>query len=64
MEGEIDIGGADMRHFRLAQQEPRYGTADHGELTLEAAEDLTDLDEDALDRGGGPVVVVVRGLGF
>ena len=61
MQREIDIGGADVRHFRLAQQEPRYGATDDGELALEAAEDLADLDQDALDCGGGPVIVVVRG---
>ena len=64
MQREIDIGGADVRHFRLAQQEPRHGATDDGELALEAAEDLADLDQDALDCGGGPVVVVVRGPGF
>ena len=64
MQRQIDIGGADVRHFGLAQEQPGDGAADDGELALEAAEDLADLDEDALDRRCGAVIVVIGGPGF
>ena len=64
MQRQIDIGGADVRHFRFAQEQPGYGAADDRELALEAAEDLADLDEDALDRRCGAIIVVIGGPGF
>lgn len=64
MQCEVDVGGANVRHFRLVQEQPRYRTTDDGELTLEAAEDLSDFDEDAPNRRGGAVFVVAGGLGF
>ena len=44
MEREIDIGCADVLHLCFGQQEPRDGSADDGELALEAAERLADFD--------------------
>jgi hypothetical protein len=58
VEAEIDIDRADMGHVLIPQQQPRHRAADHGELALKAAEDLTDLHENRLHRGGCPVVVV------
>lgn len=37
VEGEIDIGRADVRHLGFFEQQPRHRAADNGELPLEAA---------------------------
>ena len=64
VEAEVHVCGADVLHLGFAQQQPGNGAADDRKLAFEAAEDLADLDEYRLDRGGRPVVVVAGGLGL
>ena len=50
VEAEIHVRSADMGHFGILQQKPRDGAADHGELSVKAAQNLDNLERHRSDR--------------
>ncbi|MER8671230.1 hypothetical protein NKH45_29395 [Mesorhizobium sp. M1156] len=47
-----------MPHVVGLKKQPGHGTADNGEFALEAAKDLTDLEERGFDRFGDAIGIV------
>ena len=60
----IHVERADVRHILVGQQQPGDRAADDGELALEAAKDLADLDQHGLHGRGCAVVVLGSRLWF
>jgi hypothetical protein len=58
----IHVERADMRHVLVGPKQPGNHAIDDGELALEAARNLADLDQHRFHCGGRPVVVL-GGLG-
>ena len=61
---EVHVERADVWHILIAEQQPGYRTADDGEFSFEASQDLADLDQYGLHGGCRTVVVVGGRLGF
>ena len=64
VQADVHVERADMRHVLVGQQQPRNRAADDGELALETAEYLTDLNQHGFDCRGRPVVVFGGRLWF
>jgi hypothetical protein len=64
VQADIHVERADMRHVLVGQQQPGNRATDDGELALEAAKDLADLDQHRFHCGSRPVVVLGGRLWF
>ena len=62
IKAQVHVDRPDVRHVRFVEQNPRNRPSHDRELSPEASEDLTDLDQYRLHRCRGAVVIVVRGL--
>ncbi len=50
IQSQVKVKRADMRHFLVTQQQPVHGTADDGDISPAAAQELAERNENLLDR--------------